>query len=245
MTYIGGLPSHVSQVRLLSWPLHRSYTLELSMLNDRKSARTAQRKAGLLSSQATVTITAFAVGVVVAVLTGWFNQRNERQRHVTQIASNALLDGIAAITENQQCAAARDASKNYDLSENEKDHWNRRAVETSFMFYSAKARIAVYGNSEANRILASIERQGGIIGDDPVRRLVAELVLSFRKELGFKKNDVCEKDIATILFGPLQAERIGQSIGWPRSPLQQPNNGQLQQQDQASAHRDDHSGHAN
>ena len=119
---------------------------------------------------------------------------------MAQPGSAAFLDGVAAIA-NQRCMALLSALGNH-LSEDEEAHWRRRAFETDFTFNSAKARIAAYGNSEANRLLANIERQGGITGDDPVlRQMTAEVVLSFRKELGFKKNDISEIDIAALLFG--------------------------------------------
>jgi len=191
-----------------------------------------------MNSQAIAAIIAFAAGVVVAALGGWFSQRIERQKQVAQLASAAFVDGVTAIVENQRCMALLSALES-DLSEDEKAHWRRRAFETAFTFNSAKARIAAYGNNEANSLLANIERQGGITGDDPViRQMAAKVVLSFRKELGFKKNDISERDIAALLFGPASAERQRPFIGWPRTPPLQRNSGEVQQQDQTSAHHD-------
>jgi hypothetical protein len=120
---------------------------------------------------------------------------------VAQLASAAFVDAVVALTENQQCYVMLNTPGS--LSEDQKEHWRRRAFETSYIFYSTKARVAAYGNSEANSLLASIERQGGITGDDPtIRQMVARLVLSFRKDVGFKQNDVSERDIASLLFGP-------------------------------------------
>lgn len=171
-----------------------------------------------MSGQAIAAIIAFAAGIIVAVLGGWFNQRIERRKHVAQLASMAFVDGVTAIAENLQCADVLSTPGDH-LSEDEKDHWRRRAFETTFTFNSAKARIAAYGNSEANGLLARIERQGGVRGNDPgSRQMAAKLVLSFRKEVGFKKNDISERDIASVLFGPTPDERQGQFVGWPRPP---------------------------
>jgi hypothetical protein len=175
-----------------------------------------------MNGQAIAAIIAFAAAVIVAILGYWFNQKIERRKQVAQLASTAFVDGVTAIAENQVCMALLDALGNHP-SEDEKAHWRQRAFETDFKFNSAKARIAAYGNSEANCLLADIERQGGITGDDPViRQMAVKVVLSFRKELGFKKNDISERDIAALLFGPTPAERKGPFIGWPRTPPLQP-----------------------
>lgn len=182
-----------------------------------------------MSSQAIAAIAAFAAGVVVTALGGWFNQRIERRKHVTQLASAAFVDAVAAIAENQQCYAVLNLFGSH-LSKDEKAHWQRRAFETTVTFYSAKARITAYGNSEVNRLLANIERQGGVTGDDSdIRQNTAKLVLSFRKELGLEKDNVSEADIAALLFGPTSEECPGYPIGWPRSPLFY--NREVQQQD--------------
>jgi len=171
-----------------------------------------------MSGQAIAAIIAFAATVIVAVLGYWFNQRIERRKQVAQLASAAFIDGVAAIAENQWCMTLLGAQGSH-LSEGEQAHWRRRAFETDFTFNSAKARIAAYGNSEANCLLAEIERQGGITGDDPViRGMAAKVVLSFRKELGFKKNDISEEDVAALLFGPKPEEHKRPFIGWPRTP---------------------------
>ena len=192
-----------------------------------------------MSGQAVTAITAFAAAVIVAILGYWFNQKIERRKQVAQLASTAFVDGVTAIAENQRCMALLGEPGNH-LSEAEKAHWRRRVFETDFTFNSAKARIAAYGNSEANCLLADIERQGGVTGDDPViRQMAAKVVLSFRKELGFKKNDISERDIAALLFGPTPEEHKGPFIGWPRTPLLQPNGGEVQRQDQTSVHHED------
>ena len=138
-----------------------------------------------------------------------------------------------------QCEVVLSAPEDHRLSEAEKAHWERRAFETCFAFYSAKARIAAYGSEEANGLLANIERRGGIQGEGPVRQLIAELALSFRNELGFKKNDIRKEDIAAVLFGPLPKERVRGFAGWPRSPLQPPNAAEARQEGQTSDHHDD------
>lgn len=186
-----------------------------------------------MGSEAIAASVAFAAAVIVAVLGYFFNQRIEQRKQVAKLASTAFVDGVAAIAENQVCMALLGALGAH-LSEDEKAHWRRRAFETDFTFNSAKARIAAYGNSEANCLLADIERQGGVTGDDPViRQMAAKVVLSFRKELGFKKNDISERDIAALLFGPAPAEHERPFIGWPRTPLQ-PNGEEVQRQDQTS-----------
>ena len=192
-----------------------------------------------MSGQAITAIIAFAAAVIVAILGYWFNQKIERRKQVAQLASTAFVDGVAAIAENQRCMGLLGALGNH-LSEDEKAHWRRRAFETEFTFNSAKARIAAYGNSEANCLLADIERHGGVTGDDLViRPMAAKVVLSFRKELGFKKNDISERDIATLLFGPTPAERKRPFIGWPRTPPMQPNVGEVQRQDQTTVRHED------
>jgi len=186
-----------------------------------------------MNGQEIAAIIAFAAAVIVAVLGYWFNRRIEQRKQVAQLASTAFVDGVAAIAENQRCMALLGTLGN--LPEDEQAHWRRRAFETDFTFNSAKARIAAYGNSEANCLLADIERQGGITGDDLViRQMAAKVVLSFRRELGFKKNDISERDIASLLFGPPPAERKGPVIGWPRTPPLEPNGGEVPQQDQRS-----------
>jgi hypothetical protein len=179
-----------------------------------------------MSSDVIAAIIAFGAGVIVAVLGGWFTQRTERQKRLAQLASTAFVDAAAAISENVQCNDVRNAPPNR-FSADEKAHWERRAFKTASKYYSAKARIAAYGNSKVNKLLAEIERQGGITGDDEeIRQMAAELVLSFRKDLGFKKKkkEPSEEDVATLLFGPKEGDRKGEFIGWPRTPLR-PNDG--------------------
>lgn len=190
-----------------------------------------------MNSQAVAAIIAFFAGVIVTSLSGWFGQRIEQRKHVIQLSSTALIDAMEAIAENQQCEAALTTLEDH-ASEDEKIYWRRRVFETRSKFYAAKARIAAYGNSESGRLLASIERKGGVTGDDSTnRQLAAEMVLSFRKQLGFKKNDLSEKDAAILLFGPTSAERERQSIGWPR-PAPESVNREVQQQDRTTTHHD-------
>lgn len=176
-----------------------------------------------MSSDVIAAIIAFAAGVIVAVLSGWFTQITERKKRVAQLATTAFVDAAAAIAENVQCNDVRNAPPNR-FSVDEKAHWERRAFKTASKYYSAKARIAAYGNTKANELLADIECLGGITGEDEdIRRKAGELVLSFRKELGFKKKEPSEEVIATLLFGPKEEDRKP-FIGWPKTPLR-PNDG--------------------
>ena len=93
-----------------------------------------------MSGQASAAIIAFAAGVIVTALSGWFTQRIERRKHLAELASAAFTDAVEALTENLQFEAALNNSE--DVSEDEKAHWRRRAFETRCVFYSAKARIA-------------------------------------------------------------------------------------------------------
>jgi hypothetical protein len=158
-----------------------------------------------MGGQATAAIIAFAAGVIVAVLSGWFSHRIERRKHLAQLASAAFVDALEAIAENVQCELAL---KRKDLSEGEKAHWRSRAYETRAVFFSAKARIAAYANSEAASLLAELERQGSIASGNPAHReIAARMVLSLRKELGFKENDIPESEVASLLFGPSILDR--------------------------------------
>ena len=166
-----------------------------------------------MSGQATAAIIAFVAGVIVAVLSGWFSQRIERRKHLAQLASAAFVDAVEAITENVQC---ENALKRKDLSEGEKAHWRRRDYETRAVFFSAKARIAAYGNSEAGSLLAELERQGSIASGNPThRQMAAKIVLSLRKELGFKKNDISESEVSSLLFGPSILDRLSLPTRYP------------------------------
>ena len=169
-----------------------------------------------MGGQTIAAIIAFAAGVIVTAVSGWFTQRIGRRKHVTQLSSNAFIDAVEAIAENQQCEAVLN-NRTDNISEDEKAYWLRRTYETRFAFYSAKSRIAAYGSKEVGSLLANIERQGGVDGDNPItRQMAAKMVLSLRKELGFKKNDISEKDVAALLFGPRPTEREREPGGWPR-----------------------------
>jgi len=175
-----------------------------------------------MSSPALAAIIAFVAGVIVTTLSGWFSRQLEQRKHVAQLASVALVDAIKAIAEYQQCEDALTALGDH-VSEDEKAYWRRRIFETRSDYFSAKARIGAFGNSEVNGYLASIERRGGLTGKDRMtRQLAAKAMLSFREELGFKKNDIPEQDIAAVLFGPTSAERESQPTdglrGWRPFP---------------------------
>lgn len=148
--------------------------------------------------QVTAAIIAFVAGVIVTALGGWSSQRIERRKHLAQLASTAFVDAVEAIAEHVQCKIALEREH---LSEDEKAHWYRRVHETGAAYFAAKARFVTYGNSEAGILLADFERQPSI--DDPgVPQIAAKLVLSLREELGFKRRDIPETEIASILFGP-------------------------------------------
>jgi hypothetical protein len=149
-------------------------------------------------AQVTAAIIAFAAGVIVTALGGWSSQRIERRKHLAQLASTAFIDAVEAITEHVQCKVAL---RREHLSEDERAHWHRRVHETEATYFAAKARFVTYGNSEAGILLADLGRQRSI--DDPdVPQIAARLVLSLREELGFKRKDIPETEIASILFGP-------------------------------------------
>jgi hypothetical protein len=175
-----------------------------------------------MSSPALAAIIAFAAGVIVTALGGWFSRQLEQRKHVAQLASAALVDAIKAIAEYQQCEDALTALGDH-MPDDEKAYWRRRIFETRSNYFSAKARIGAFGNSEVNGYLASIERRGGVTGNDAIsRQLAAKAMLSFRRELGFRKNDIPEQDIAAVLFGPTPAERESQPTeglrGWRPFP---------------------------
>jgi hypothetical protein len=176
-----------------------------------------------MGSQAIAAIIAFAAGVIVTTLSGWFTQQLERRKHIAQVTSIAFVDMADAVAANQACEAAL-ASLGDNIPADEKQYWQRRIFETRAAAFSAKARLAAFRSSELNRLFASIERRGGVTGNDMItRQLTAKLVLSFRGELGFKKNDVSEQDLAAVIFGPTRAERESLSAdglrGWPpRTP---------------------------
>jgi hypothetical protein len=99
------------------------------------------------------------------------------------------------------------------ISEDERRYWHRRIYETRAEAFSAKARFGAFGSSELNRFFAEIERRGGLTDNDPdTRQLTAKMVLSFREQLGFKKNDISENDMEIVLFGPMFAEGEGPPI---------------------------------
>ena len=153
-----------------------------------------------MNSEVIVAIVAFVAGVIVAALSGWLNQRMGRRKHLAQLASAAFIDGVKAITENVQCQEALMVT---DPSEEEKSYWRRRSHETRATYYAAKARFITYGNSEAGALLIELERQGNIsTGNQNIPALAAKIVLSLRKELGFKKDDISETEISSLLFGP-------------------------------------------
>jgi hypothetical protein len=165
-----------------------------------------------MSSQALAAIIAFAAGVLVTTLSGWFSQRLERRKHLAQMASVAFADMCDAVCANGACEAAF-ASLGGRISEDEKRYWHRRIYETRAEAFSAKARLGAFGSSELNRFFAKIERRGGITDNDPdTRKLTAKMVLSFREQLGFKKNDISERDLEVVLFGPMFAEGEGPPI---------------------------------
>jgi hypothetical protein len=148
--------------------------------------------------QVTAAIIAFAAGVIVTALGGWSSQRIERRKHLAQLASAAFIDAVEAMAEHVQCKIALAGEH---LSDDERGHWRRRVHETGATYFAAKARFVTYGNSEAGILLADFERQPSI--DDPrVPQIAAKLVLSLREELGFKRRDIPETEIASILFGP-------------------------------------------
>jgi hypothetical protein len=159
-----------------------------------------------MGSQALAAIVAFAAGVIVTSLSSWFSQRLERRKHVTQFASIAFADLTDSVCTYQAAEAAL-ASLDDQVSDSEKQYWRRQIYEARAEYFSAKARFTAFASSELNWLYARIERRGGITGNDPItRELVAKTVLSLRKELGYKKNDVSEQDIAAVIFGPTSAE---------------------------------------
>jgi hypothetical protein len=172
-----------------------------------------------MGSQAVAAIIAFAAGVIVTTLGGWFSRQLERRKHLAQLTSVAFVDWADSVCEDLMCEAAL-ASLGDQASEDEKRYWRRRLFEARAAAYSAKARLAAFGSGEVNRFIASIERRGGISGSDPItRQLSIQMVRSFREELGFKKDDVSEQDLGAVLFGPTDAEREsppGDGMrGWP------------------------------
>jgi hypothetical protein len=172
-----------------------------------------------MGSQALAAIIAFAAGVVVTTLGGWFSHWLERRKHLAQLASVAFVDMTNSFCINQQSEAAL-ASRGSQITHEEMQYWHRRIYETRADYFSAKARLAAFGSSVLNVYYAEIERRGGITGNDPVvRDLTTKMILSFRAHLGFKKNEVSERDLAAVLFGPLDSERETPSPdglrGWP------------------------------
>lgn len=181
-----------------------------------------------MSSQALAAIIAFAAGVMVTTLSGWFSQRLERRKHLAQMASVAWADTADAVCANGACEAAL-ASLGKRISEDERRYWHRRVYETRAEAFSAKARLGAFGNSELNRLFAEIERRGGLTDNDrDTRQLTAKMVLSFREQLGFKKNDISANDLEIVLFGPMFAEGEGPPIAGLRGYVPPSFNGRRQ-----------------
>ena len=75
--------------------------------------------------------------------------------------------------------------------EDEARYMRRRISETRAEFFSAKARMAVFGNREVNIFLAGVERRGGFTGNDVIaRQLTTQAIQSLREQFGFKRKDV-------------------------------------------------------
>lgn len=128
------------------------------------------------------------LGIVIgAGLAGWYNQRIERNKQLAQLASDALIDAVDAIS-----ASA---------------HGNQ--AEALAKYASAKARLVVYGNSEAVSKLAEIERNGGLKGSTPyTQELLPQIFLAIRKDnfplttrRASRANEVTKEDVQYLLFG--------------------------------------------
>ena len=70
-----------------------------------------------MGSQIIAAIIAFAAGLFVASLNGWYNQRLENRKHVAQQASAAFVDGAKALANRNQAIAALETMNDPSISE--------------------------------------------------------------------------------------------------------------------------------
>ena len=125
-------------------------------------------------------------------------------RHVT---SRGIRDA-----EEHRAGAARDQTANSSapvkwgskISEDEARYMRRRISETKAEFFSAKARMTVFGNREVNIFLAGVERRGGFTGNDVIaRQLTTQAIQSLREQFGFKKKKTFLIEISRLFYSAL------------------------------------------
>ncbi|MFJ4986396.1 hypothetical protein ACIP9H_21660 [Streptomyces sp. NPDC088732] len=154
-----------------------------------------------IAAESVIALIGFAAGVVLASVNAVHARHNESRRQRAERAGDALVDFMRGIAENAQyrgrlygAGPAVTAARAAELED--------RITESLVLVSSAKARLATYGNAEAGRILAAIERDGGFVGSDPVaQRRLSELVAALRAELRLSGNLKAE-EIRDVLFGP-------------------------------------------
>ena len=165
-----------------------------------------------MSGQIIAAIIAFAAGVIVASLNGWYNQRLENRKHVAQQASAAFVDGAKALANRNQAIAALETMNDPSISE--RMTWQRWLSEANAEYAAAKARVAAYGSKQVGHFLATAESRGGFDKgqDETVQELVAKTLLALRSDIGFPRNDISERDIIILLFGYPPGQRPLEAI---------------------------------
>lgn len=153
-----------------------------------------------LAGESVIAVIGFAAGVVLASVNALHARRNESRRQRAERAGDALVDFMRGIAENAQYRG-RLYGAGQAVTAERAAALEDRITESLVLVSSAKARLATYGNAEAGRILAAIERDGGFVGSDPVaQRRLSELVAALRAELRLSGN-LEAQEIRVILFG--------------------------------------------
>ena len=151
----------------------------------------------VMSTTVISAVIAFAAGILVAYINGSFVQRNERRKRLADLASAAFIDAMKAVTEN---ATLNTIIRNTRISETERTELERGLIRSISDFDHAKIRFATYGNAEANRYL--VATGGKFLGTSPEsRKMLANVILALRAEMGFVKNDLSQDEVSTIIYG--------------------------------------------
>ncbi len=126
------------------------------------------------------------IGVVTgALLQAFFQRKNQKAHHLTELQNSAYSDFINAASK----IAVAQRSEHRDLVTNELSK-----------LADAKSRICVYGDSNVVHHLALFIRKGGTLQTEQEILSFTRLCLEIRKSVGMKDERLIGQDISQLLF---------------------------------------------
>jgi non-ribosomal peptide synthetase component F len=145
-------------------------------------------------------------GVLVVSLTARATQKIETRKQAGQLAAEAFVDMLQALSENSEANAVLRGSSADPLlqnpSENERSDFIQRLADSRVKVISAKSRLLTFGSvSVAEAAHAALAGENIVLADPETQRDLCELIQRIREDLYPHQHRLPDRHVIEMLFG--------------------------------------------